>query len=187
MYVCIVTFKSISAKERIFPLNSLRVDTEHFALQDIDKRLSFLTIYDAPFELSDLAIIKGLTPFCKVLHYPPVVNTLWPQISTTASAIIVYEYPSQSPAASGLGNIRYSSNTIPKYQPVINVIVLVISVKCVPIVCFNCECISHEAHDCPSPVLSCICKEEGHMGINCTYSWFCSTVSRTDEQEDVAV
>ena len=25
------------------------------------------------------------------------------------------------------------------------------------------------------------------MGINCTYSCFCSTVSRTDEQEDVTV
>ena len=25
------------------------------------------------------------------------------------------------------------------------------------------------------------------MGINCTYSRFCSTVSRTDEQEDVIV
>ena len=25
------------------------------------------------------------------------------------------------------------------------------------------------------------------MGINCTYSWFCSTVSPTDKQDDVAV
>ena len=25
------------------------------------------------------------------------------------------------------------------------------------------------------------------MGINCTYSWLCSTVSPTDEQDDVAV
>ena len=80
MYVCIVTFKSISAKERIFRLNSLQVDTEHFALQDVDKPLPFLTIYDAPFELSDLAIIKGLTPFCKVLHYPYGKHSLAPNI-----------------------------------------------------------------------------------------------------------
>lgn len=53
--------------------------------------------------------------------------------------------------------------------------------------CFNCEGLSHEAHDCPCPVLCCICKEEGHLGINCTYSWFCSTVSPTDKQDDVAV
>ena len=80
MYVCIVTFKSISAKERIFRLNSLRVDMEHFALQDVDKPLSFLTIYDAPFDLSDLAIIKGLAPFCKVLHYPCGKHSLAPNI-----------------------------------------------------------------------------------------------------------
>ena len=56
-----VTFKSISAKEKFLQLNSLQVDTENFALQDVDKPLSFLTIYDAPF---DLAIIKRLSPYC---------------------------------------------------------------------------------------------------------------------------
>ena len=53
----IVTFKSILAKEKFLRLNSLQVDTEHFALQDVNKPLSFLTTYDAPFELSDLDII----------------------------------------------------------------------------------------------------------------------------------
>ena len=65
----IATFKSISAKEKFLRLNSLQVDTEHFALQDVHNPLSFLTIYDAPFELSNLAIIKRLAPYCEVLHY----------------------------------------------------------------------------------------------------------------------
>ena len=60
-----VTFKSISAKEKFLRLNSLQVDTENFALQDVDKPLSFLTIYNAPFELSDLAIVKRLA----LLHF----------------------------------------------------------------------------------------------------------------------
>ena len=54
-------------------------------------------------------------------------------------------------------------------------------------VCFNCEGLGHEARDCPCHVLCCLCKEEGHLGINCTYSWFFSTASPTDEQDDVAV
>ena len=54
-------------------------------------------------------------------------------------------------------------------------------------VCFNCEGLGHEARDCPCPVLCCLCKEEGHLGINCKYSWFCCTVSLTDEQDDVAL
>ena len=53
----IVTFESILAKEKFLRLNSLQVDPEHFALQDVNKPLSFLTTYDAPFELSDLDII----------------------------------------------------------------------------------------------------------------------------------
>ncbi|PFX32850.1 hypothetical protein AWC38_SpisGene2317 [Stylophora pistillata] len=65
----VVTFKSIAAKEQFLRLNSLNIDSEPFALQDIDKPLTFLTIYDAPFELSELAIIKRLTPYCEVIHY----------------------------------------------------------------------------------------------------------------------
>ena len=65
----VVTFKSIAAKEQFIHLNSLNIDSEPFNLQDIDKPLTFLTIYDAPFELSDLAIIKRPTPYCEVIHY----------------------------------------------------------------------------------------------------------------------
>ncbi|PFX15801.1 hypothetical protein AWC38_SpisGene19973 [Stylophora pistillata] len=65
----VVTFKSITAKENLLRLNSLNINSENYALQDIDKPLTFLTIYDAPFELSDLVIIKRLTPYCNVLNY----------------------------------------------------------------------------------------------------------------------
>ena len=53
----VVTFKTIAAKEKFLRLNSLQVNSENYALQDIDKPQTFLTIYDAPFELSDLASI----------------------------------------------------------------------------------------------------------------------------------
>ena len=75
-----VTFKTISAKEKFLRLNSLQVDAEHFALQDVDKPLTFVTIYDAPFELSDLAIIKRLSPYCEVLHYRRGKHSLAPNI-----------------------------------------------------------------------------------------------------------
>ena len=187
MYVCIVTFKSISAKERIFRLNSLRVDTEHFALQDIDKPLSFLTIYDAPFDLSDLAIIKGLASFCKVLHYPCGKHSLAPNIYNGLRHYRVWiSKPIPDCLRFGKYQIFIKNNSQVPTCHKCNCLGH-FSKVCPNRVCFNCECISHEARDCPSPVLCCICKEEGHMGINCTYSWFCSTVSWTDEQEDVAV
>ena len=76
----VVTFKTIAAKEKFLRLNSLQINSENYALQDIDKPLTFLTIYDAPFKLSDLAIIKRLTPFCKVLHYRQGKHSLAPNI-----------------------------------------------------------------------------------------------------------
>lgn len=39
-------------------------------------------------------------------------------------------------------------------------------------ICFNCESIGHEARDCHLPTLCYICKEEGHRGMHCDYSWF---------------
>ena len=182
-----VTFKSISAKEKFLRLNSLRVDAEHFALQDVDKPLTFLTIYDAPFELSDLAIIKRLSPYCEVLHYrrgkhslaPNIYNGLRhyrvriskpiPSFLRFGKFQVFVKHSGQVPTCRKCNRPGHFSNVCPNR------------------VCFNCEGLGHEARDCPCPVLCCICKEEGHLGINCTYSWVCSTVSPTDEQDDVAV
>ena len=65
----VITFKSSAIKEKFLNLNTLTVGCQSYAVQDIDRPLTFLTIYDAPFELSDLAIIKRLAPFCEVVHY----------------------------------------------------------------------------------------------------------------------
>ena len=76
----VVTFKTIAAKEKFLRLNSLKVNSENYALQDIDKPLTFLPIYNAPFKLSDLATIKCLAPFCKVLHYQRGKHSLAPNV-----------------------------------------------------------------------------------------------------------
>ena len=182
-----VTFKSISAKQQFLHLNSLRVDAEHFALQDVDKRLTFLTIYDAPFELSDLAIIKRLSPYCEVLHYrrgkhslaPNIYNGLRhyrvriskpiPSFLRFGKFQVFVKHNGQVPTCRKCNHPGHFSNVCPNR------------------VCFNCEGLGHEARDCPCPVLCCLCKEEGHLGINCIYSWFSPPVSPTDEQDDVAV
>ena len=182
-----VTFKTISAKEKFLRLNSLQVDAEHFALQDVDKPLTFLTIYDAPFELSDLAIIKRLAPYCEVLHYRRGKHSLAPniynglrhyrvRISKPIPSFLQFgkfqvfvKHSGQVPTCRKCNRPGHFSNVCPNR------------------ICFNCEGLGHEARDCPCPVLCCLCKEEGHLGINCIYSWFSPTVSPTDEQDDVAV
>ena len=182
-----VTFKTISAKEKFLRLNSLQVDAVHFALQDVDKPLIFVTIYDAPFELSDLAIIKRLSPYCEVLHYrrgkhslaPNIFNGLRhyrvritkpiPSFLRFGKFQVFVKHSGQVPTCRKCNRPGHFSNVCPNR------------------ICFNCEGLGHEARDCPCPVLCCLCKEEGHLGINCKYSWFCCTVSLTDEQDDVAL
>ena len=182
-----VTFKTISAKEKFLRLNSLQVDAELFALQDVDKPLTFLTIYDAPFELSDLAIIKRLAPYCEVLHYrrgkhslaPNIYNGLRhyrvriskpiPSFLRFGKFQVFVKHSGQVPTCRKCNRPGHFSNVCPNR------------------VCFNCEGLGHEARDCSCPVLCCLCKEEGHLGINCIYSWFSPPVSPTDEQDDVAV
>lgn len=65
----VVTFKSPAVKEKFLSLNSITINNESYAIQDIDRPLTFLTVYDAPFELSDWDIMKHLAPFCEVIHY----------------------------------------------------------------------------------------------------------------------
>ena len=170
-----VTFKSISAKEKFLRLNSLQVDAEHFAIQDVDKPLTFLTIYDAPFKLSDLAINRrgkhSLAPnvYNGLCHYRVRISKPIPSFLHFGKLQIFVKHSSQVPTCHKCNRPGHFSSVCPNR------------------VCFNCEGLGHEARDCPCPVLCCICKEEGHLGINCTYSWFVSTVSPTDEQDDIAV
>ena len=63
-----ITFRTRALKEKFLALNSIRIDNGIHALQDVDKPLTFLTVYDAPYELPDLAIIKRLEPYCEVKH-----------------------------------------------------------------------------------------------------------------------
>ena len=130
-----VTYKSISAKERFLWLNSLQVDAEHFALKDVDKLLSFLTIYDAPIEVSDLTIIKCLSPYCQVLHYR------WGKHSLASN---VYN---------GLRHYRVRiSRPIPSFLRFGKFQIFVKHNSQVP-TCRKCNCLGHFSNVCPNRVL----------------------------------
>ena len=122
-----VTFKCISAKEKFLRLNSLRVDAEHFALQDVDKPLTFLTIYDAPFELSDLAIIKRLSPYCKVLHYRRGKHSLAPNIY---NGLHHYRVRISKPIPSFLRMLRHRFSAFWLDQPASKFALLLLSAIC---------------------------------------------------------
>lgn len=144
----VVTFKSETAKERFLSFNSLKLGSENYALQDVDKPLTFLTIYDAPFELSDLAIIKRLAPYCEVLHYrrgkhsyaPAIYNGFRyyrvrvfkpiPSFLRFGKFQIFLRHNGQVPTCRKCNCSGHFANGCPNK------------------ICFNCEGIGHEASEC---------------------------------------
>ena len=160
----IATFKSISAKEKFLRLNSLQVDTEHFALQDVHNPLSFLTIYDAPFELSNLAIIKRLAPYCEVLHYRHGKHSLAPNIYI---GLHHYRVRISKPIPSFL---RFG-----KYQ------IFVKHNSQVP-TCRQCNCPGRFSNVCPNRVCLTVSVSATRPVIVVLFNGFSK-----DEQEDVAV
>ncbi|PFX21737.1 hypothetical protein AWC38_SpisGene13766 [Stylophora pistillata] len=184
----VVTYKSITAKENFLRLNSLNINSEKYALQDIDKPLTFLTIYEDPFELSDLAIIKRLTAYCDVLNYCRGKHTYAPNIYNCLRHRVRISKPIPSFLCFGKYQIfiKYSGQTptCRKYNRPGH-----FNNACPNKMCFNCENTGHEARECQLPTLCCIRKQEGHIGVNCEYSWVFPTVhgAPTDEKEDVNI
>ena len=145
--------------------------------------MTFLTIYDAPFELSDLAIIRRLAPFCEVVHYrrgkfdftPGVYNGLRhyrvrvtkpvPSFLRFRKYQIFLKHYGQVPTCRrcNLGG-HFSSDCNLK-------------------VCFNCENIGHEAGSCPAPPLCHFCKD----ACECGYSWVSSLLRGTTTDESAPV
>ena len=167
----VVTFSSAGAKERFLKLSALKIDDQVCAVQDIDRPLVYLTIYDAPFELSDLAIIKRLAPFCQVVTHrrgrfdflPQVYNGLRhyrvrilrpvPSFLRFGNFQITLKHSGQKPTCRRCNRVGHRAN------------------NCDNKVCFNCEHVGHEQYQCEARKLCCICKDDTHVGYDCPYSW----------------
>ena len=165
-----ITFKSSGIKEKFLNLNAITVGSQSYVVQDIGRPLTFLTVYDAPFELGDWAIIRRLAPFCEVVHFrrgkfdfmPNVYNGLWhyrvrilkpiPSFLHFGKYQVFLKYDTQLPTCRRCNLAGHFSN--------------VCNLK----VCFNCESIGHEAGSCPAPALCNFCKDS-HLSHDCRYSW----------------
>ena len=185
----VITFNSAAAKENFVCKNSLLINNDNFAIQDIDRPLTFLTIYDAPFELSDLAIVRRLQQYCEVTHYrrgkfdflPEVYNGLRhyrvravkpiPSFLRFGKYQILLKHEGQQPTCRRCNLTGHFSNACPNK------------------ICFNCENIGHEANMCPAPKLCSLCKSDEHLSASCTYSWITPIVRRTptDETDNIEI
>ena len=167
----VITFKDPATKEKFLRLNALKIGRENYAVQDIDNPLTFLTIFDAPFELSDFAIINRLSPYCEVLHHrrgrfdfaSNVYNGLRhyrvriikpiPSFLRFGRSLIFLKHQGQVPTCRRCNLPGHFSN------------------QCTEKICFNCENLGHESRMCPAPTLCSVCKSDDHLGKDCPYSW----------------
>lgn len=65
----VLTFRNARAKEQFLTHNIVRVRGQPFALQDIDRPLTYVQVFDAPHEMPDETIIQRLAKYCDVLHH----------------------------------------------------------------------------------------------------------------------
>ena len=66
-----VTFCTVDLRDKFIQQQqcSFSLTSKPHAANDVDGSTVFLTIYDAPYELPDTAIIHRLQPFCDILWY----------------------------------------------------------------------------------------------------------------------
>lgn len=135
--------------------------------------LTYLTIYDAPYELPDVAIEARLKPYVKKIHfkrrgrlqgYPDVLNGRRHYRVELKESVPCY-------LRFGKFQIRFYHDGQTKTCRKCGVSDH-IAKDCDNSVCFNCDKIGHMAKECPEPMKCCICKSEKHRAIDCPLSWY---------------
>ena len=168
----LITFASKRYRDLFLRRSSFVVRRGRFVTHPGSRRLLFVTIYDAPHELPDSAIEHRLGKYGrifssrrgKVSGYPDVFNGLRHLRMDIVSHIPCF-------LRFGKYQIRVKYDGQPTTCRRCNARDHLFK-DCKNAICFNCDSIGHHARMCPEDMRCCICKEEGHLAIDCQHSWY---------------
>ena len=168
----LITFSSVHMKNAFVEKNSIQIHHHRYAINDLDRFLTYLNVYDAPHEMSDAAIIKRLEPYCEVVsyrrgrylsnrsifngnrHYRVRVHSAIPSYLRFGKFLVRLSHDGQEHTCRKCNRRgHFASN-------------------CENTICFNCEDLGHVCEACPHEELCCICKEPSHRARFCPYSWY---------------
>lgn len=176
-----ITFTNPEHCLRFLDRSSFIIRRSKFTTHPASGRLTYLTVYDAPYELPDPAIEHRLKPYCtvyttrrgKLQGYPNVYNGMRHYRVELKSSVPCYlrfgkfqlrfYHDGQQKTCRRCGSLDH------------------IARDCSNEICFNCDEIGHTARHCPEEMLCCICKGLGHKAIDCRLSWFRRPITHREE------
>ena len=167
----VLTFRPVLLKEQFLSLCSIEVNGVKVALQDVDRPLNFINIYDAPHALPDSEIISRLAPYGEVIshrcgrfhkpegvlngirHYRVRLQQPIPSYLRFGKHLIVVKYDTQAETSRRCNGYSHYARS------------------CRHTVCFNCDEVGHLSKDCPSRTLCAICRSPAHKAITLQHSY----------------
>ena len=177
-----ITFSTERYRDLFVSQSSFLVGQRPVAVHPAQNRLTFVTVYDAPYELSDPALEHRLRKFGQIFssrrgrvpgystvfnghrHLRMLINTPIPSFLRFGKFLLRVSYEGQQRTCRHC----HSPDHLAK--------------DCTNEICYNCDSIGHVARSCPGPMLCCICKESGHKAIDCNLSWYRRPLSYRDAE-----
>ncbi|KAK2546823.1 Zinc finger CCHC domain-containing protein 3 [Acropora cervicornis] len=169
----VLTFRRPDHKEAFLRRNFITVHEQPLALQDVDRPLTFLQVFDAPHELPDTALISRLSRFCDVISNRRGYFRE-PGWENVQDGVRHFRVRLRSPVPSFLRfgkflvHVRYNGQTRTCRHCHLTGH---LANSCSNVCCYNCDETGHLSSACPHPVMCNICKSTDHKANACSFSW----------------
>ncbi len=175
-----VTFSSVEYCNIFLEESSFSSVRRRYTSNSASEDLEYLTIFDAPYELPDSAIVERLKPFCNVVSkrwnrvqgYPDVCNGIRTyRVRLLRSVPCYLRFGKFQLRLQHAGQVKTCRRCGMHDH---------LARDCTNEICFNCDTVGHVARSCPEEMRCCICKDPGHRAIDCPFSWHRRPISHQD-------